>query len=64
MFVHDFHQGYLKAPDALLLKGFVSVILGIMVAVFGKGRRTVALTIVAGTTTFALWALVLVAADV
>ena len=51
-----------KPIDTVVLKGLVSAILGIMVAVFGKGRRTVALTVVAGIATFAFWALVFVTA--
>lgn len=50
----------IKPPDTLLLKGLACAMLSIMVALFGKGRRTVTLTVVAGTAALCFWALLIV----
>jgi hypothetical protein len=43
--------------DVFPLGGLITAMLGIIVALFGKGRRTVALTVTAGVAAFAFWAL-------
>jgi hypothetical protein len=50
----------IRPPDTLLLKGLAAAMLGIMVAFFGKGRRTVALTVTAGIAAFLFWAVFLI----
>lgn len=48
-----------KPPDTLFMKAVACAMLGIMVALFGRGRRTVALTVIAGTTALCLWTLLI-----